>query len=339
MKEKNKGITLIALIITIIVMLILVGVTVNVAMQGGLFSTARKAASETQEAKEQEILEMKLAEIKMDHLNSGLSTEFAEDLQKSLQEAIKDATVDFSGEDDGPEKDKVLKVCCKCSAYIVDCNYKITAVKDVGLWILSEEADENVKYNIIGYAGTGDDLVNVTVPNALKLADNTIVLIEQFGGEYGSLMNETQEEYVVFAEKLKISDRLTVSPGVLSNPQDVTTIEIGEDVTINASAFDGCTLATSINIGNDSTIIAGAFATYLGITTLSIGDNVTIGTGAFMGCSSLKKITIGKNAQIADQAFKDNGALQTVIIKAGYILGRDVFSGCPQAIKDQYSSE
>ena len=45
--RNSKGITLIALIITIIVMLILVGVTVNVAMQGGLFGTAREASSET----------------------------------------------------------------------------------------------------------------------------------------------------------------------------------------------------------------------------------------------------------------------------------------------------
>ena len=41
--KKQKGITLIALIITIIVMLILVGVSVTVALNGGLFSTAKKA--------------------------------------------------------------------------------------------------------------------------------------------------------------------------------------------------------------------------------------------------------------------------------------------------------
>ena len=41
--RKNDGITLIALVITIIVMLILVGVTVSVAMQGGLFGKAREA--------------------------------------------------------------------------------------------------------------------------------------------------------------------------------------------------------------------------------------------------------------------------------------------------------
>lgn len=49
-KEKLKtkrGITLIALIITIIVMLILVGVTVSVALQGDLFGSARKATLRT----------------------------------------------------------------------------------------------------------------------------------------------------------------------------------------------------------------------------------------------------------------------------------------------------
>ena len=45
MKKKNdKGITLIALIITIIVMLLLVGVTLNVALQGGLFGNAKEAS-------------------------------------------------------------------------------------------------------------------------------------------------------------------------------------------------------------------------------------------------------------------------------------------------------
>ena len=52
--KNNKGITLIALIITIIVMLILVAVTVTVALNGGLFSTAKQAASGTQREAERE---------------------------------------------------------------------------------------------------------------------------------------------------------------------------------------------------------------------------------------------------------------------------------------------
>ena len=44
----HKGITLIALVITIIVMLILVAVTVTIALNGGLFSTAKQAKADTQ---------------------------------------------------------------------------------------------------------------------------------------------------------------------------------------------------------------------------------------------------------------------------------------------------
>jgi len=46
----EKGITLIALVITIIVMLILVGVTITMAVNGGLFDYAGKAAGDTNNA-------------------------------------------------------------------------------------------------------------------------------------------------------------------------------------------------------------------------------------------------------------------------------------------------
>jgi len=55
MKNKN-GITLIALIITIIVMLILVGVTVTVALNGGLFKTAKTATGKTELERDKELL-------------------------------------------------------------------------------------------------------------------------------------------------------------------------------------------------------------------------------------------------------------------------------------------
>ena len=48
--KTNKGITLIALVITIIVMLILVGVTISMAVNGGLFEYAGRAAGQTKNA-------------------------------------------------------------------------------------------------------------------------------------------------------------------------------------------------------------------------------------------------------------------------------------------------
>lgn len=69
--NKNKGITLIALIITIIVMLILVGVTVNVALNGGLFSTAKRAASGMQMAQIREKAEVVKATLVADEIGDS----------------------------------------------------------------------------------------------------------------------------------------------------------------------------------------------------------------------------------------------------------------------------
>ena len=54
MKEKNKGITLIALIITIIVMLILVGVSVSILINSNLIGAAEKTATAYEEARRKE---------------------------------------------------------------------------------------------------------------------------------------------------------------------------------------------------------------------------------------------------------------------------------------------
>ena len=54
MYKNNKGITLIALVITIIVMLILVGVTISMAVNGGLFDYAGKAVGYTNNALKEE---------------------------------------------------------------------------------------------------------------------------------------------------------------------------------------------------------------------------------------------------------------------------------------------
>lgn len=48
--KSQKGITLIALVITIIVMLILVSVTITMAINGGLFGYAENASVETNTA-------------------------------------------------------------------------------------------------------------------------------------------------------------------------------------------------------------------------------------------------------------------------------------------------
>jgi len=76
--KNQKGITLIALIITIIVMLILVGVTVNIALNGGLFTKADDAKESTQLAMDKEELQMEIVTA-YDEDNKGVDLETLKD--------------------------------------------------------------------------------------------------------------------------------------------------------------------------------------------------------------------------------------------------------------------
>lgn len=112
--RNQRGITLIALIITIIVMLILVGVTVNVALNGGLFTTAKKAANETQIATEQETLlsaviaTMTDGKVDFEKLDNNLPKGFTGNKGKYKSEkgnkyrVYKDGEVEYSREPDEP---------------------------------------------------------------------------------------------------------------------------------------------------------------------------------------------------------------------------------------------
>ncbi|MGN1310993.1 MAG: Tfp pilus assembly protein FimT/FimU [Clostridia bacterium] len=71
---KNKGITIIALVITIVLMLILASVAVNVSINGGLFEYSRKAKLETEITELQEML-MKKQMINEGKISNGTINE------------------------------------------------------------------------------------------------------------------------------------------------------------------------------------------------------------------------------------------------------------------------
>ena len=72
--KKQKGITLIALIITTIVMIILVGVTINVAVNSGLFEKSREGKIKTEIAEIQEQLVAKKTELLANNNGNPISS-------------------------------------------------------------------------------------------------------------------------------------------------------------------------------------------------------------------------------------------------------------------------
>lgn len=60
MKKRNQGITLVALVITIIILLILAGITINSLMGSGLFEKAKEAKEEYSKAGAKEKVQMEV---------------------------------------------------------------------------------------------------------------------------------------------------------------------------------------------------------------------------------------------------------------------------------------
>lgn len=95
MMKGQKGITLVALIITIIVMLILVGVSITVAMNGGLFEKATTAVDETKEKQLDEAVSLVVAEYYADK-NDPTATYSEPDVtafKTAIQKYLSDADV------------------------------------------------------------------------------------------------------------------------------------------------------------------------------------------------------------------------------------------------------
>ena len=83
MLKRNKGITLIALLITVIVMLILAGVTVATALNEGVFTRSKTAASKTQAQADKEMLVAAVLAATDDYGNFSVSS-----LDSSLPEGF-----------------------------------------------------------------------------------------------------------------------------------------------------------------------------------------------------------------------------------------------------------
>ena len=70
MKKLNKGITLISLVVTIVVLLILAAISINVVLgKNGIISRTKDARERAEIAEEKEIVQFAVAEAKMETIH------------------------------------------------------------------------------------------------------------------------------------------------------------------------------------------------------------------------------------------------------------------------------
>ena len=130
-----------------------------------------------------------------------------------------------------------------------------------------------------------------------------------------------------------IPDGMTLAEGVFSECPSLTTVTIGNDVTLGDYTF---------NMNKDNAFevlyytepgLDGEEERYYyynllsNLTSVTIGNNVVIGESAFAGAAVLESVTLGENATIGKMAFYNNCALKDIDLSKALSIGDYAFSG------------
>ena len=303
MKNTNKGITLIALVITIIVMLILVAVTINMAVNGGLFGYAGNAARETEEAKEQEEI-----------LGSGIAGgKRIEDWVQGGDSLLPNTQIPAGG--------VYVRMSDMTSYYSQITNTEKTIINGI--------------FSSYGYSITFDDLQygGETPPEGIQTLDAYLYGDYAYSYNYtnpdigllegwaATVWDTTKSSYGEILNSIN-GENLTHLLGTFMDCTSLTTApRIPNSVTNIGSAFANCTsLTTAPTIPSSVTSIGDhAFLECTSLTSVTIPSSITsLGEGAFMYCSGLTNITIPSSVtSIGDYAFNYCTSLTNITIPNG----------------------
>ena len=274
-KLKNKnGVTLIALAVTIIIMLILAGVTISTLTgNSGITTNASKAKTKSYLADIKEEYELYLSEKRMDD-EYDLDTLYAND-----------KTIRYEGNEVGTGIAEI------CSSIKKGDEKKFEIIKGK-IYYVSQ--DKNV-IPIAVELGFSINPYEITDSGVLKSSSMNLYLVDNDGhldlSEYEGKIKTI--EAGAFS-KVEIESGINPLQSIVL-PKGITTI--GDD------AFSYNTSLTSIKIPNTVTSIGKrAFQGCTNLTSIEIPDTVTyIGDYCFSGCNRLQKIKLSKKIQTINQ--------------------------------------
>ena len=348
-KINEKGITLIALVVTIIVLLLIAGVSISkLTRQNGILTRAAEAEKKTDEAENQE--------------------------NERMQE-YEDVTAQYVGgkklrDENMFEFDTTTGTILRVKEdYLVD-YYKSSE----GSWTYTTGSNywckikENVDTLIIPSSIQGTPVNEIKCLGILNVKNIIIEDGIRRIGEIGYIMNN--ENRALELERITIPDSVTsIASYAFCNCAKLTSINIPSSVTsIESHAFDNCSGLTNINVdrenknysddngilfNNDKTIIKRypegkkeneytipssvtsigeiAFLSCKALTNITIPGSVTsIGKSAFCNCSGLTNITIPNSVtSIGSDAFSYCSGLTNITISNSVTsIGRYVFYSC-----------
>ena len=331
-KKKEKGITLIALVVTIVVLLILAGISISMLTgENGVITQAKQAEIENNHASVLEAIRLEVVSYKSDSIMDSTTTDILEflknegkidennivNVKNTLQKKL--STGNGSGNSDVYVIEKNEAGEYELFYYdksqnprdlgylIKDENVKQAA--DSKYFDITEDGEISIKREY-GYYRTGDwdnwTLEELVIPSEVDGITVTSIADGFMGG------NEKIKKVYLSDSIIRIGD------SAFLRCRNLTSITIPDSViSIGYRAFNECSSLTSITIPDSVTSIGyGAFNECSSLTSITIPDSVTsIGWYAFSGCSSLTSITIpGSVTSIGDYAFEDCSSLTSITI-------------------------
>lgn len=315
--KKEKGITLLALIITIIVLLILAMVSIKLVKDGAIIQHAQSATSKYSDEQIIEKVKLAYSATKMDSISAKYifwSSEFENKLRENIQKSFSDSKVEVKQDKDDDEN-RIYSVIIDDLELIitedgnVSKNITIESLlaKYNGRWIFAE-GDERV----VVYYGKG--------PSILNLQEEMQVVH----------LDENKKQIVSENEKINLlTDNVTISFFSDVGGEDVSSVGVEEinmnnlAVTLERDAFEGCSDLKEIKNWSNAKVEADEFGNkYLyfsgceKIESIILPNDVNSVEGyAFEQCANLKSVNIPNNVtKISEYAFKTCDKLTTINI-------------------------
>ena len=327
--KKNKGITLVALIITIVVMLILVSVSVNVLIKSNLIGTAEKTVNKYSKAAEEEsnggtieINGKKYASIE-DYIEGN--EQYAPDGWVMAWTCADGGSWSDTIEEGGTAEGDIVAKLYKTGNKITPSSFEFN-----GKTCTFNEGDE---YNLV-IEGTG------TMGALMTTEGKNITGATGWHKSTAMYMMGASDTCIMpYVSKIVVGKGIKNIGGyAFGGDTGLKKVILSSEITsIDKCAFMYCTNLTSIKIPENVTNIGdNAFDECASLSSVTIPNGVTsIGSYAFYKCTSLSSVTIPNGVtNIGDSAFADCTSLSSVTIPSSVTsIGNNAFESCESLSK------
>lgn len=335
--KNSKGITLISLVVTIIILIILSAITINLVLgENGIIEKSKETSLKQDNATIYEMLQNKLGynyidnktnisgnqTSQIDHLlSNGCITSTADGYKVDVAVIIGNSLKTGNGSD--------LK-----DVYMIKVN---DSTNEMNLIYYDKESNANV----IGTLGILEETTHLpndfwVITNSGEISVNKVKYFPNEADEssyYGYSNTDDSYDFFNIAVPKKVNNITvkSIATGAFSYIP-ISSVTIPNSIkTIGDSAFTSCGKLENVNIlGSEVNVGNATFAGCSNLSNMIISGSLSrIGTSAFGGCSKLISITIpGNDASIGDAAFAGCSGLESVTILGESVsIGNGTFSG------------